>query len=103
MFSNYSSHAEFAQFGGLPVRVTYQPEIHHAIMRSTIDTNHAVEQTLKLRRSKDLRLQLGASGRKHAFQYTTAHTVSSWDKVFTEMMKEPLPLESGKLFATHVS
>jgi hypothetical protein len=102
VFSNYSAHAEFCKFGGLPVRVTYQPEQHHAIMRSSVDTNHAIEQMLKLRRSKELAEELGRKGRAHAFQFSTAHMVSSWDKIFTEVMQEPLPVEGGKLYAQSV-
>lgn len=102
IFSNYSAHAEFCMFGGLPVRVTYIPENHHGIMRSAVDTNHAIEQMLKLRRDRELRERLGQSGRAFMSQFSTVHMVSSWDKIFTDAMSKPLPIEGDKLYAHSV-
>jgi len=102
VYSNYSSHAEFCAFGGLPVRVTYQPEMVHGIQRAVVDTNHAVEQILKLRRDEELRKQLGASGRAHAFSFSTQHMVGTWDKIFKEMMQKPLPIEGDKVYTMQV-
>ena len=101
-FSNYSSHAEFARFGGLPVNVTYQPEMHHGIMRASVDTNHAVQQVLRLRRDKKLRKALGQRGKNYVAQYSTAHMVDPWNKVFTEAMEKPLPVEGDTLYAQSV-
>jgi len=99
VYSDYSAHAEFCAFGGLPVRVTYQPELHHGIMRASVDTNHAVEQMLQVRHNSELRKQLGVSGRVHARKFSTAHMVSSWDKLFQELMTKSLPIDSDHLFA----
>jgi glycosyltransferase involved in cell wall biosynthesis len=100
VFSNYSSHAEFCKFGGLPVRVTYQPEIHHGIMRSTVDTNHAIEQILKLYRNRDLAKLLGQRGRAFVSQFDCNVLAPTWDTVFTEMMKEPVPSMGQKIYST---
>jgi len=103
LFSNYSSHAEFCKFGGLPVRVAnYTPELGHSIMRSSVDTNHAVEQMLKLVRNKDLRKSLGEAGRKHADIYNTRNMAPTWHQLFTNMMKKPLPAEGSKLYTTAI-
>lgn len=102
VFSNYSSHAEFCKFGGLPVRVTYQPELFHGIQRSVVDTNHAVEQVKKLIDSPQLRSQIGQQGRMHAFQFHKDFMVKGWDEIFTNMMKKPLPVEGSKLYGQSV-
>jgi len=103
VYSNYSSHAEFCRFGGLPVRVTYQPELHHAIMRASVDTNHAIEQMLKMIRSKELRKLLGESGRSHTLKFTLANMAPAWHKIFMGMMKRELPINSDRLYTTQVS
>jgi hypothetical protein len=103
VYSNYSSHAEFCKFGGLPVRVNYIPELHHGIMRSIIDTGDAVKQLLKLIRSKELCHKLGARGKLHVSQYHITHMVEFWDKLFTNMMKKPLPTESEVLYTSVIS
>jgi len=102
VYSDYSSHAEFCRFGGLPVRVTYQPEMAHAIQRSVVDTNHAVEQILKLRRDEKLRKDLGAAGRHHAFSFSTQHMVGPWNKIFSQMMEKPLPIESDRVYTMQI-
>ena len=100
VYSDYSSHSEFCKFGGLPVRVTYQPELAHAIMRAAVDTNHAVKQLLSLIRDEKLRKSLGLRGKLHISQYAAHHMVDSWDNIFSNLMKKPLPLNSGKIFST---
>lgn len=102
VFSNYSSHAEMAKFGGLPVRVTYQPEIMHGIQRSVVDTNHAIEQLLKLVRSKELRHKLGTMGMQHMSQYSIPHMVDTWDKIFTDMMANPVPQDGNLIYSVNV-
>ena len=99
VFSDYSSHAEFCRFGGLPVRVAnYTPEMQLGIQRSAIDTNHAIEQMLKLVRSKELRKSLGSRGRQHAAQFAIPHLTPVWDNIFSEMMTKPLPLAGDKIY-----
>jgi len=100
VYSDYSSHAEFCKFGGLPVRVTYQPEIHHGIMRSAIDTGHAIEQLLKLYRDRKLAKTLGARGRAFVSQFDCAVMAPTWDSIFTEMMQQPTPQQGSKLYST---
>lgn len=100
VYSNYSSHAEMGQFGGLPIRVTYISEPHIGIQRSIVDTNHAVEQLLKLYRDPKLKYDLGLRGRQHVSQYTLDTMAPTWDKVFTEMMRRPLPQAGNKLYST---
>jgi glycosyltransferase involved in cell wall biosynthesis len=100
VYSDYSSHAEFCKFGGLPVRVTYQPEIHHGIMRASVDTNHAVEQILKLYRNRELAKILGARGRAYVSQYECSVMAPTWDTLFTQMMASPTPNMGSKLYST---
>ena len=82
--------------------MTYQPEMHHGIMRASVDTNHAVQQVLRLRRDKRLREALGQRGRNYVAQYSTAHMVTPWDTVFTKAMEKPLPVEGDTLYAQSV-
>lgn len=100
VYSDYASHAEFAQFGGLPVRVTYISEPHIGIQRSIVDTNHAVEQLLKLYRNHELKFKLGLAGRNHVSQFNLDTMAPTWDRVFTDLMKIPLPNSGRKLYST---
>ena len=102
VFSNYSSHSEFAKFGGLPVNCTYIPELIHGIQRSAVDTNHAVRQILRLIEEPELKEELGKKGRLHMSQYGIPHMVDSWHNIFNEMMEKPLPINSDKLYTTIV-
>jgi hypothetical protein len=99
VYANYSSHAEFCVHGGLPVRVTYQPEIHHGIMRSVVDTNHAVEQILKLYRNRAYASELGSKGRHFVSQFDCSIMSVTWDKIFTEVAAMPLPGKE-KIYST---
>lgn len=102
VFSNYSSHAEFCKFGGLPVRGTFIPELNNAIQRIAVDNNHAVEQMLKIRKDKELRDKLGNDARQHAIKFDIGQVVPGWDRIFTSMMKKPLPINSNKIYATQI-
>ncbi len=102
VFSNYSSHAEFSAYGGLPVRVTYIPEIHHGIMRAAVDNNHVVEQLLKLIESPELRNSLGEQGRNYISTYNTHTMVDKWDSIFTDMMNTGLPIKNGTIHGGEV-
>lgn len=102
VYSNYASHAEFCQFGGLPVRVTYIPEPIVGIQRSVVDTAHAVEQILKLYREPKLKQHLGLQGRAHVLQYNLDTMAKSWDTIFTELMNKPLPVSGNTLYSTLV-
>lgn len=102
VFSNYSSHAEYSVYGGLPVRVTYIPEIHHGIMRAVVDNNHTVEQLLKLIESPSLRESLGEQGRNYISNFNTQTMVDQWDSIFTEMMKKDIPIKNGVIHGGEV-
>jgi hypothetical protein len=103
VYANYSSQAEIAKFGGLPVRVAnYCPELGHSIWRSAVDTNHAVEQTLKLIRSKQLAFELGARGRHHMMRYDVNNMVDSWHTLFQSLAAKPLPSAGPRLYTTTV-
>lgn len=102
VFSDYSSHSEFAIFGGLPVQCNYIPELSHGIMRSIVDTNDAVRQILRLIESPELRKSLGEKGKIHMSQYSLPHMVDTWDSIFTEMMAKPLPIKNNKIYTTVV-
>lgn len=100
VYSNYSSHAEFCQYGGLPVKVTYIPEPQIGIQRSVVDTNHAIEQLLKLHRSPELRYKLGQSGRNFVSQFDLQSMAIGWDSIFNSMMDKPLPSSGMKMYST---
>lgn len=102
VYSDYSSHAEFCQHGGLPIRVSYIPELHHGIMRSKIDIAHGVEQCLSLYDDRSLLSKLGNLGRMFAAQYDLKHLVGAWDSIFTDMMKKPLPVQGDVLYGAMV-
>lgn len=98
VYSDYSSHADFCQHGGLPVRInSYVSELHHGIMRSVIDTGHAVQQLNKLIRNKTLRQTLGVKGRTSISQTDVSQTTKVWDKIFTDVMSKPKPIESNTI------
>lgn len=100
VFSNYSSHAEFSRFGGLPIRCTFQPEMVTGIQRAIVDTGHAVKQMLSLIRNPDLRKELGKKGKVHMSQFAIPHMVDAWDQIFTGMMQKPLPINSQRIYST---
>jgi glycosyltransferase involved in cell wall biosynthesis len=102
VYSDYSSHSEFCQFGGLPVRCTYQPEIIHGIQRSVIDTGHAIKQLLLLRRNPQICKSLGTRGKLHMLQYGAIHMVDVWNKIFSDLMAKPLPIESNRIYGSTI-
>lgn len=99
VYSNYSAHAENAKHGGLPVRVTYIPELFHGIQRATVDNNHAIEQMLKLVRDKEFRIKLGLEGRDYISQFSLDTMAEVWDGIFSSMMLKSPPIENKLLHA----
>lgn len=97
VYSDYSSHAEFCEFGGLPIRCTYVPELVHGIQRAVVDTNHAVEQLLKLVRDKELKKSLGIKGKSHMQQFAIPNMVDVWNKIFSELDLAP---KQDKIYTT---
>jgi len=95
VFSDYSSHAEFAKYGGLPVRLeSMQPELHHGIYRAVIDTGDAVNKLVQLIGNKKQRAELGQRGREYIKQFNKEVMVESWHKIFQEVMQT----ENNKLY-----
>jgi glycosyltransferase involved in cell wall biosynthesis len=94
IYTNYSSHADFAKHGGLPVRSTFIPEFNFLIHRAVAENNHAVEQALWAYEHRDEFAALGSQGRAYTETITTPVIAEQWDKVFTEMMEQPLPIHN---------
>jgi hypothetical protein len=69
-------------------------------MRASVDTNHAVEQILKLYRNRELAKILGARGRAYVSQYECSVMAPTWDTLFTQMMASPTPNMGSKLYST---
>lgn len=94
IYTNYSSHADFAKYGGLPVRVDFIPEMAFGIHRSIADTNHAVEQCMWAYNNRKEFKDLGLKGRAFALTKTLDTIVDAWHNMFQEEMKKPLPINS---------
>lgn len=103
VYSNYSAHAEFCKFGGLPVRVgTYIPELNHGIQRSVVDTGDAVKQMLTLMEDRELLDSLSKSARAYCSSYSLSQLAQAWDKVITEVYSRQRPIQSHQLHAAEV-
>lgn len=103
VYADYSAHAEYCRFGGLPIKVsTYVPELGIGINRSIIDTGSAVRQLLKLRQDQKLRETLGRAGFDHVSTYDLLSMARNWDSIFTELYNKPLPIKENKLYATTI-
>jgi glycosyltransferase involved in cell wall biosynthesis len=96
IYTNYSSHADFCKYGGLPVRVDFIPEMAFGIHRSMADTNHAVEQCMYAYNNRDKFKELGLNGRSFALTKTLDTIVDSWHNMFQEEMNKPLPINSSE-------
>tara|TARA_R110002074_G_scaffold402324_1_gene607104 strand:+ start:166598 stop:168058 length:1461 start_codon:yes stop_codon:yes gene_type:complete len=102
VYSDYSSHSEFAKFGGLPIKCTYQPELMHGIQRATVDTNDAVRQVLRMIEEPELKKSLASKGKLHMSQFSMPHMVDAWDNIFDSMLETPVPIKSSKIYTTIV-
>ena len=103
IYSNYSSHADFSQHGGLPVRCDMIPELNFGINRALADVNHAIEQCLWAYNNRKEFKELGLKGRKWAEQKTLDLIVDQWDQVFSRMMTKPIATQSTeRIFAESV-
>lgn len=97
IYSNYSSHADFAKYGGLSVRCDMIPELNFGINRAYVDVNHAIERVLwGYYHQEDFR-ELGIKGKKYAETKTLDSIVEQWDRVFTQMMTKPVGTGSTEL------
>lgn len=102
VYSDYSSHAEFCKFGGLPIRIaSYVPELAIGINRAVIDTGSAIEQLLKMQ-DPEVRQDLSNKARMFASQYDTQTMSKVWDTTFTEVYNRPLPVQGKKIYAASV-
>lgn len=89
VYSNYSSHADFCKYGGLPIRIgAYQPEQNFGINRAMVDTGDAVKQLCTLLDNPELRDELGRSGRKYLERWDKTKLVNKWDKIFKDLHQE---------------
>lgn len=96
IYTNYSSHADFCQHGGLPVNCDFIPELAFGIQRSQADTNHAIRQCMRAYEDRDLVDTLAVSGRKFVESKSLDSIVEKWDEVFTNMMKNPVGTNSSQ-------
>lgn len=97
IYTNYSSHADFSQHGGLPVRCDMIPEMNFGIHRAYADVNHAIEQCLWAYNNRVVFKGLGMKGRAWAEQKTLDGIVDQWDAKFTKMMEKPIGVQSTEL------
>lgn len=103
IYANYSSHADFAKHGGLPVRCDFIPEFAFGINRSIADTGDTIRQILKAYRNRGWFYDLGAEGKAFADTKSPKAIAEQWDALFTSMMQKPLPVHGNKLvYATSV-
>lgn len=103
IYSNYSSHADFAKHGGLPVRCDFIPEFVFGIHRAMVDQGDCVKQILWAYRNRDKFAELGLKGRENAAKYATSNIGKQWDQLFTDMMKEKVGAHGSKhIYATVV-
>jgi len=101
IYTNYSSHMDFAKHGGLPVRCSFIPEFAFAINRAIADTGDTVKQIMWAYRNRDKFAQLGLQGSQFAATKTPESIVEQWDDLFTKMMLKPLAVNGSKqIYAT---
>jgi len=100
IYTNYSSHAELAENGGIPVRCDLIPELAFSINRSMADTNDAIAKVLWAYRNREELKALGYKGREWCEKQSIDIIVDKWDKIFTETMKCEIGVNSSsKLYA----
>lgn len=103
VYANYSSHADFCKYGGLPVRVgEFVPEMVYGIHRSVCDTGDAVKQLLWAYRNQDELMNLGKNGRMFAMTKSVTAITDQWHNLFTEMMADPIPQQGNKALYAQV-
>jgi len=96
IYTNYSSHADFCKYGGLPVRCSFIPELSYGIHRAIADTGNAVQQILWSYRNQDKLAAIGEKGREFGVTKSIPNIAAQWDNLFTEMMKQPIAMQGGK-------
>lgn len=94
IYSNYSSHADFCQHGGLPVRCDLIPELAFSINRALADVNDAIAKVLWGYRNRRAFKALGLKGREWCESKSIDAIVDQWDAVFTETMKQEVGINS---------
>jgi len=102
VYSDYSSHAEFCKFGGLPVRVaSYVPELAIGINRAVIDTGSAIQRLLEIK-DPTVRESLSIKAHNYVSQFDIAHMAPAWDNIFSEVYSKPLPVHNKKIYAANI-
>lgn len=102
LYSDYSSHAEFCKFGGLPIRVaSYVPELGIGINRAVIDTGHAIQRFLEIK-NPVLRAKLSKAAHEYISQFDVSHMFPAWDNIFSDVMSKPLPVHNKRIYAASV-
>ena len=96
VYTNYSSHADFCQHGGYPVRVTYIPEPGTAIQRSIADTGDAIKQCLRAYNNREELQTLGEQGRAFTMTKSVDSIVDTWHNMFQDLMKQDLSSLKGE-------
>ncbi len=103
IYSNYSSHADFCQHGGVPIRCDFIPELNFTIQRAQADVNHAIEEILNCYENRAILTDLGKKARAYTESKKLDDVVDEWDRIFTEMMAEPMGINnSEKIYAQKV-
>jgi len=90
IYTNYSSHADFCKYGGLPVRCTFIPQEAHLINRSIADTGDAVSKVLQAYRNPHSISKLGLAGREFTKSKSVEIITDQWDTLFTKLYNKPL-------------
>lgn len=96
IYSNYSSHADFAKHGGLPVRCEFIPEFVFGIHRAMVDPGDCVKQLLWAYRNREEFAALGLKGQAFSKTKSIANVGDQWDSLFTRMMKEKVGAHGAK-------
>jgi glycosyltransferase involved in cell wall biosynthesis len=89
IYTNYSSHADFCQHGGIPVRIDYISELAFGIQRAIANTDDAIKKTLWAYNNREALEVLGHKGREFAESKNLDSIVDSWYEIFNEMMEKP--------------
>jgi glycosyltransferase involved in cell wall biosynthesis len=100
IYSNYSSHADFCQHGGMPVRINYISEMAFAIQRAIANTDDAISKVLWAYNNREDLVDLGAKGREFAMSKNLDSIVDAWHEMFIEMMEHPVAVaDSSTIYA----
>ena len=98
--TRYSAHAEFSKCASIQCNLeSMQPELHHAIYRSVIDTGEAVKALTTLLDDDEKRTKLGKNGREFLLQFDQETMAEKWHQIFQSTMQRK---SSRKLYLAQV-